>query len=130
MTCVVFCAGFVGCGADTGGRLGVTGTVKLKGQPLDRGTIEFHSQPPAQTVVSGSTIQNGAFSVPAEQGLVPGRYIVRISASAAGPAAEEAAPGEAPPPRAERIPPEFNVDSQLTFEVKSGQQNTLDVDIP
>lgn len=119
-----------GCGADTGGKAGVSGTITLKGAPLESGTIQFVSEDGSQ--MSGATITAGKYEVPAEKGLLPGTYIVRVSSVQESGAAEEA-PGDSMAAEAknkELIPAEFNVESKVTAEIKEGTANTFDLDIP
>ncbi len=118
-----------GCGADTGGRAGVSGTVTLAGNPLESGTIQFVTADGSQ--MSGSTITAGKYEVPAAQGLVPGTYTVRVSSIQSAATTEEA-PGDSSVVEAqnkELIPPEYNTDSKTTAEIKEGA-NTFDVAIP
>ena len=118
-----------GCGQDTGGRLGVSGTVRFQGAPLQTGTIEFASADAKQ--LSGSTITDGKYSVPADKGLTPGKYTVRISAAQDAGAAPTGPPGpESMTEQAKAlIPPQYNVDSTLTAEVTEGGSNVFDFDL-
>ncbi len=127
--------GIAGCGNDLGNRQEISGVVTLGGQPLDGGAIEFtpleipHSDG-AQTK-SGAPIMQGKYIIPAGQGLVPGKYRVRITAGTPTP---QAAPGELPgptfgPPSKERIPADYNTQSQLEATVTSGR-NEFDFQIP
>lgn len=108
-----------GCGKSTDGRVAVSGEVTLDGQPLDRGSIEFHPKAAGGTM-TGGTIENGTFTIAAEQGPKPGSYEVRVFAASGGAAAD---PNEPPGPESqakpatERIPARFNVKSELTAEV-------------
>ena len=118
-----------GCGQDTGGRMQVSGTVKLQGTPLRSGTIEFASADAKQ--LTGSMITDGKYSIPAEKGLLPGKYTVRISASQE----EGAVPAGPPGPEAEThkvkdlVPPEYNGNSTLSAEVSQGGSNQFDFDL-
>src|SRR5438034_6047577 len=70
---------FVGCGPNYGGRQEIKGTIKLKGQALDEGVIEFmplESQP----TKGGAVIKNGTYDIPRPSGLVKGKYRVTITA--------------------------------------------------
>ncbi len=120
-----------GCGGASDGRQAISGSVTLNGAPLEQGTIEFASVDGSQQ--SGGGITNGKYSVPAEQGLLPGKYVVRISST------EEANPGAPlgpPGPEAETvqnkqlIPPEYNTQSTLTAEVTEDGDNQFDFQIP
>lgn len=122
-----------GCGAaTTGGNVAISGRVTLKGQPLDRGTITFTSVDPSKQLMTGGQIQNGQFHIPADKGLPPGRYRVRISSPVGG---VEVRPGEAPGESdvlaEERIPPEWGANSQQEVEIKPGERSvTFNFDIP
>lgn len=118
-----------GCGSDTNGRVAVSGEVTLGGAPLDNGTIEIIAADNSSQ--AGATITNGAFSIPAEKGLRPGSYVIKIYSSDDVEAPVEAIPGDslAAPVRTERIPEEFNVASKLTAEIDA-QNNVLSFDIP
>ena len=100
----------VGCGK-TDGRVGVSGTVTFKGAPLDQGTIQFIPTE-ADGTPGGSPITNGNYSIPSEQGLKPGKYRILISSGDPGTAETPAVPGESGPPAKERIPPEYNRNSE------------------
>ena len=115
-----------GCGREDGSRLPVTGRVSFHGRPLPFGTIEFQSS----KAVGGGPIADGSFSIPAEHGLQPGVYQVTISAIRS-PAVTPGPPGpEAKDAGEEILPPEFNVKCDKTVEVKRGQSNQFDFDIP
>lgn len=120
-----------GCGSgDSLNRQAVSGTVTLDGQPLDQGTIEFVPTD-AQGLLSGSLITSGNFAVPADKGLPPGKYTVRISSAEAtgGPAAPSGADLDNSQPAKERIPAKYNSESELTAEVTDGGANTFTFDL-
>ncbi len=114
----------VGCSKEgPGGRLEVSGTVTYKGTPVDNGTIEFVPHQGVKTQ-SGSPITNGRYRIPADRGLMPGDYTVKISSME--PVAVSDEPGGLPgkDPK-ERLPAKYNTKSTLTKEVKKGQ-TTID----
>jgi len=123
----------VGCSkSDSGGRMAISGTVNFQGKPLDRGSIQFTSADPGgKAAISGGMIQDGKFTLPADQGLAPGKYRVRITSpdtSATGPA--PAMPGESGPVAKERIPPEFSgPESKQEVTVTAGAKNHFEFDI-
>ncbi len=120
----------LGCGADTGGRVPVSGSVTLNGEPLESGTIQFAAADGSQ--LGGATITAGKYEIPAAQGLLPGNYTVRVS-SVQEAASSEEAPGDSSVAEAQNkdlIPAEFNTDSKVTAEIKEGSSNTFDLDIP
>jgi len=103
------------------GRLAISGTVAINGTPLspDNGSIEFSPVgSPAVKTPSGAIIANGTFSIPANKGLVPGEYVVRIYASK-GVGIDESNPMR--PMIYEPIVPEkYNMASQEKVTVASG----------
>lgn len=128
--CTLLSLCFVGCGADTGGRIGVSGKVTFQGKPLASGTIEF-SPTDGKGSPSGSTIADGEYSVPAAQGLMPGNYTVKISAVDGAAQDTTQAPGESTTVvNKELIPAEFNVNSKLKAEVTATGSSTFDFTIP
>lgn len=121
-----------GCtGGQAEGKLPISGTVNLKGQPLESGTITFCSVDPQQQQMTGGQIKNGQFSIPAEHGLPPGKYRVRISSPMGGPTLKpEEAPGLPSGVAQDRIPPEWGIKSNQQVEVKAGQRNHFTFEIP
>ena len=132
---IVLCVGVAllgGCGpANPRGNLAISGNVTFQGQPLDQGSIEFTSLPGETEARSGAMIQNGSFSIVAHQGLPPGKYRVRIYSSAeAGMTEVPEAPGDSTEVETtERIPAEWNTESEKEIEVTSGGANKFDFDI-
>ena len=126
----------LGCGTrDPLDRQAVSGTVSLDGQPLDQGTIEFVPEAGGSGILSGGLISGGEFAIPADKGLPPGTYTVRISsgdsngANAGG--SDVALPGDLQDvqPAAERIPARYNVQSELTAEIVAGHNNRLSFEL-
>jgi hypothetical protein len=123
-----------GCGPSGPVRHEVTGKVVYKGQPLDEGLIDFFPLD-GQGSKSGAGIQNGAYQIPRDKGLFPGRYRVEILGGS-GPTTSEKieAPGPRPAgPRGkvgERIPPEYNSQSKQIIEVKAEGPNEFNFNIP
>ncbi|MFO0850985.1 MAG: hypothetical protein U0871_20890 [Gemmataceae bacterium] len=127
------CAAAVGCSDPYAGREAVTGKVTLKGQPLKDGTIQF-------VPANGSGTQavlfivDGAYKAERKEGLLPGRYVIRISAADKKMGADESEAG-GPGGSAnitffDLIPPEWNAASQHEVEVKSGAKNEFNFDVP
>ena len=113
----------LGCGPDTAGKLPVSGTVTLKGKAIGDGSIQFESP----SAFTGAAIKDGKYDIPAEHGLLPGNYTVRVSApESVAPPAEG---GEIAPPVADLVPPEYNINSTLKYEAKAGSEK-FDIDIP
>jgi hypothetical protein len=121
-----------GCSDPYGGRMAVSGAVKLQGEPLKDGSITFVPLD-GQDTQSGAGITNGGYKVPREHGLKPGKYLVQLtSGDGKTPDREEdiAGPGSTNIVSVDRIPPEWNTDSKQQIEVKSGGANQFDFDIP
>jgi hypothetical protein len=103
----------------------VAGTVLVDGRPLGRGAIFFfpaHRDISNSSISSGGVIENGRFSLPWAQGLVPGEY--RVAISSGGSHAEQdqrkADPKKLEFDPNETIPARFNTQTELAFEVKEG----------
>jgi hypothetical protein len=122
-----------GCGEahDKLPREAVSGTVTLDGQPLPRGVLQMNPANQKDGTACGALIEDGKFTIPREQGPVPGEYLVVINSSQ-GEGGGGGAPAGAPGPvtTAERpkelIPPQYNTDSKLTVQIKAGAPNTLE----
>ena len=121
----------LGCGPDNPqGRKAVSGKVTLDGGPLEQGNIEFH--PMFQGgVQSGGAITSGSYSIPAHQGVTPGKY--RVSIIDFVPTPPQPAgymPGDPLPPMPKpKVPAEWNSQSQHTIEVKTEGPFAFDFDI-
>ncbi|WP_435018194.1 hypothetical protein TA3x_000140 [Tundrisphaera sp. TA3] len=121
----------LGCGgpADEYPREPISGTVTLDGQPLASGLITF--EPTAgQPTQAGGMISAGEFSVPQDQGPVPGAYSVSIFAGSPDPGLAASAKDAGPPavggPRSklrDPIPERYNIRTKLAAEVKAGGPN-------
>lgn len=124
-----------GCGesANKHGRIPFSGTVTLDGQPLAGGYLIFEPKA-GQPTQSGGMIKDGKFEVSEKGGAAPGLYSVAIF-SGSDPLPNKYSPGtpeyEAAAMRApgEQIPPKFNVNTTLTAEVKSGEENVFKFDV-
>ena len=114
-----------GCGPHTD-RLAISRNVSLDGTPLDSGSIRFTSVASEKLLVAGAMIQDGAYQIPREKGLLPGTYHLEIyspdqNAKPIMARAQPGGPGISVAP--ERIPVEYNVDSQQTIEVTADGEN-------
>jgi hypothetical protein len=128
---VAFLVSLAGCGADNPlNRQPVSGAITLDGQPMDHGSIEFSPQAD-DGVSSGAMIVDGEYSIPAEKGLPPGEYRVRIYSPEGG----QSAPADGPPgpnmgpPAQERVPPNYNRESEIIVEVTAEGPNEFDYEI-
>ena len=119
-----------GCGAGNDGRLPVNGVVTLKGEALDDGIIEFASL----DLKSGASIIKGKYTVPADQGLKPGKYKVTITAGDGRTPADSAdgmpGPTGANTVSKDRVPAEYNTNSTQEVTVTDAGPNKFDFTIP
>lgn len=121
-----------GCGDTTGGRLAVSGSVTLKGQPIKDGSIRF-SPLDGQGTENGCGIVDGKFKLDKKDGLRPGKYLVRVtSGDGKTPNDEEVAGpgGNTNIVSIDLIPPDWAEKSNQQIEVKSGEKNEFTFDIP
>ncbi len=128
----LFAAGLLlGCADDNPlNRQAVSGQITLDGVPLDQGTIEFSPQEKGSTS-SGALIKDGNYEIEELKGLPPGEYLVRIfSAEAQEGPVPEGPPGPmtGPAPK-ERIPAEYNAESDKVVEVSADEPAEFDFNI-
>ena len=125
-----------GCSDPHGGRLEVTGTAKLKGQPLKDGTVSFEPLD-GQATRATAVLTAGEFTIPRASGLVPGKYLIRVSAgdgkTAVNPVNADQPPGPGGGTNViskELVPADWNVKSKQEREVVKGGTNRFEFDIP
>jgi hypothetical protein len=120
-----------GCNSPSGSTF--SGEVRYNGQPVAEGMIYLDPTDPPSNRPTAGPIRDGKFHIPATDGLLAGRYRVRIAAN--DPASKSA---NAPqidadglpsgPAYKELIPAKYNTNSELTFEVKAGtNEHTFDL---
>jgi len=127
----ILVSAMTGCRPNTGGRVGVSGTVALHGQPLELGTIEFAATDGSE--ISGATITAGKYEISAAQGVLPGKFTVRISAVKEASGATGEFPGESTSngvQNEELVPAEFNVASRHIVDISDDSLNEFDFAIP
>ena len=119
-----------GCGGSD--LCSVSGTVTLNGKNLDHGTITFISPGDGGSTASAAIV-NGAYKIDQAQGLVPGKYRVSIDS----PDGKTPDPSSDAPPgpsgnfaSVNRVPAKFNRESKVEVEVKKGEENKFDFQIP
>jgi hypothetical protein len=121
-----------GCGkSDPLRRQPLSGEVKLAGQPLDQGTIQFEPLDD-KGIASGGLIQDGKFAIAREAGLPAGQYRLMIFAPEKVAAIQDAMPGDTmnAPLAKERIPAKYNTQSRETIDVSDSKKNHFVFDIP
>ena len=112
---IVLLMSFAGCGSNSA--LPLRGMVTLDDQPVAMGNIVF------LPLASGgpkaaAAIENGSYSIPADQGLKPGKYRVEISwHKPTGRKIPSADPGMTIDETREAIPAKYNSDSTLTVDL-------------
>jgi hypothetical protein len=123
-----------GCGGDGLSRGAVSGRVTIGGQPLSGGRVLFLPVAPNQGPTVSAAIVDGEYRLSAHQGPVAGRNRVEVEADRdVGFAIDDEAAfarrgGRPLPPNP--IPPEFNRNSKLVCEIKTGEENQFDVSVP
>jgi hypothetical protein len=121
-----------GC-ADGHNRHEITGEVKLKGEPVEQGIIQFDPLD-GQPTGDGATIIKGSYKIPRDKGLAPGKYKVSIYAgngfSGEGDASPDSPFAGKRIANKERVPPEYNERTKLVKEVTQGGPNRFDFEIP
>lgn len=141
------------CGPGDGDNLprqAASGRVTLDGAPLAHGSIQFSPTTDLPTAAMVA-INEGSYSVPRAQGLVPGSYKVSIESSgppvplekfgempgkahreqseAADKAQRAAMLGKKGTPRTMSLPARYNTATILTAEVKEGGSNSFDFEL-
>jgi hypothetical protein len=133
-----FCAGmcataifFVsGCARKSGPeRAAVAGEVTFDGQPIENGLIAFIPDGATKGPTAGAAIKDGKYATPAGTGPVLGTHRVEITAHRTGRVVEGAGVGAGVGPsggvaleKTEMyVPTQYNKDSTLTIDVKSGK---------
>lgn len=118
----VSAASLVGCGADAGGRVMVSGNVTHNGAPLATGTISFLPTD-GKGATAGATISNGKY----ETAIAPGSKKVSITSEQV----VKEIPRDPKDPSGEKItetrqviPPQYNAQTTLTVDIPdSGKQD-------
>ena len=121
--------GIVGCSkADLKGRVPISGKVTLNGTPLKDGEILFDPIGSQQMrSQSGGKIHDGKYSLPAEFGLVPGEYAVRISSMEEVPGTRVESPNlELNVEYRNLVPPKFGSASEQKVTVTNTGKQTFD----
>jgi hypothetical protein len=114
----------------------VNGLVKLHGMPISDGAIVILEPLENQGTAANVTVTGGAYIVPKQAGLKPGRYLVRISAgdgkTAVNPVDENNPPGPSGSNIISKdlVPAEWNVNSKQEVTVTKDGPNKFDFDIP
>jgi hypothetical protein len=125
----IIAVGMSGCAGGETKRYAVSGVVKWQGKLLDYGAITFLAEGPA-TGTGGAMIKDGEYSIPAKQGLLPGRYKVTVSSVDPRNMAPDpdSPPGYLPLPK-DRVQAKYNTQTTLTADVKAEGPNTFNFEV-
>jgi hypothetical protein len=128
-----------GCSQSHDGRVEITGTVKLKGEPIKDGAIVMFEPLDKQDTAGNATVTGGTFSIPRVSGLKPGKYLVRVTAGDGKTPVNPVDPDSPPGPGGGRgstniiskelVPPSWNVNSKQEVTVTKDGPNKFDFDI-
>lgn len=130
LTIAVLFGILLGCGGSDRGA--VEGTVTLDGKPIETGAVTFRPSGDTKGATAGTEIKNGRYSISAAAGPMVGTNRVEISAWKSTGRMVPAALGDPnagmKPEVVEAVAPRFNVESELTVEIRPGK-NTYDFEV-
>jgi len=127
-----------GCSDPSAGRMEVSGTIKLKDQPIKDGAVVMFEPLDKQDTAGNATTKGGAFTIPKQSGLKPGKYLVRVTLGDGKTAVNPVNPDEPPGPGGpggtnivskELVPKEWNTSSKQEVTVTKDGPNKFDWDI-
>lgn len=98
----------------------VSGTVRVDGRPLAKGTIRFMPTAVTQSVGAAAEVVNGEYAVSEDLGLFPGRYQVCVSGIGLAESIQanrEAGDAPAQLTDTDTVPARFNQQSEIFVEV-------------
>ncbi len=127
MGLVVLC----GCGQSGPRRAEVAGSVKLNGQDVIEGAIQFIPIEGTKGPSAGAPIKDGKYHIARTGGVVVGKNRVELRATRkTGKKVQDptAKPGTLVEEVGESFPGEYNIDSKMSRDVQEGS-NTLDFEI-
>lgn len=116
-----------GCGSTP--PCSVSGTVSFEGQPIENGSLKFEPIGVSDSPGGRSLITGGKYNIPADQGMLPGKYrVIFYATKATGKTITnlEVMPGESAQPREETVqflPPKLNTESTIEAEFKAGENS-------
>ena len=127
-----------GCGGDPyAGRMEVSGTASLKGKPVPDGAIIQFEPLESQGTAGMTQFTGGAYMIPRQNGLKPGKYLVRLTAGDGKTAVNPVNPDEPPGPGGgtnivskDLIPADWGSRSKQEVTVTAEGPNKFDFNIP
>jgi hypothetical protein len=121
----------LGCSNAGEGRAPVAGEIRVGGQPLANGRILFVPLAPNEGPSASALVVNGKYELERKNGPVIGKNRVEVEADIGVALDDEEAiaklRGRLP---SQPIPPQYNRNSVLVYEVTEGQPNTFDIAVP
>lgn len=129
-------AAAVGCGGPSHKVAQVSGRVTLDGKPLPKASVTFvplatKENPNPGPTAQGKTDADGRYKLdvdPATPGAVVGTCRIYITTVIAEPTAEDRDAGGAPKIK-DKVPPRYNIKTELTFDVPPGGTDKADFDL-
>ncbi len=115
----------------SGNKAEVSGTVRLDGELVEEGSINFIPVEGTTGAGAGAVIKNGKYHVPRSQGVTVGKNRVELRAfKKTGKQAPDPTglPGAMTEERVPAFPPEYNDSSTVVKEIARGA-NTIDFDV-
>jgi len=117
---------FNGC-VPPDGRLSLSGTVTIDGQPLSEGNIKFIPLSGTSGPPSGTAVSAGRFAIDSAAGTFPGNFRVEITANRKTGRTIQRPPLNMPVDEYEQyLPAKYNTNSELQVDVVAGQVNEFD----
>lgn len=108
----------------------MSGQVTYDGEPLKTGQVVFEPQGPGRMAIG--QLVDGHYSIAGERGLIPGKYVVRITASRPTGATASTGPTGGNEQREvyeQFLPAKYNDGSELSVEIESQPSVTRDFDL-
>jgi hypothetical protein len=128
---LMFAGLLLGCSASGPPRAAVSGTVKLNGQPVEEGSIQFIPVEGTTGPGVGGIIKNGQYQIPQAKGVMVGKNRVELRAiKKTGKKVQDPTKpqGILTDERGQAFPPEYNDDSTLVRDIKA-EDNIVNFDI-
>ena len=129
--CLVVLLFGLGCSGDGLKRAAVSGKILVDKTPLQEGAITFFPTEGTQGPSVGAVIENGAYHIPRDKGVIVGKNRVEIRGfrKTGKRVSDPMEPGKLIDEIVPALAPQYHSQSTLIREIKEGT-NTLDFDLP